>query len=55
MFQLVAFKICVYNKNSLLFQLVTMNIYQKQSLDGVPQNLLKSEKIEILYLLSAFE
>ena len=30
-----------------------MNIYQKQSLIGVPLNQLKSENIEILDLLSA--
>ena len=42
LFQLVAFKvyavtkIVVNNKNSLLFQLVVMNINQKQSPRGVP-------------------
>ena len=30
-----------------------MNIYQKQSLRGVPSNQLKSENIEILDLLGA--
>ena len=43
----------VNNKNSLLFQLVAMNIIRKQSLRGVPWNQLKSENIETLYLLSA--
>ena len=33
-----------YNKNSLLFQLVAINIYGKQSLRGVSWNQLKSEK-----------
>ena len=33
-----------YDKSSLLFQLITMNIYEKQ---------LKSENIEILYVVSA--
>ena len=32
-----------------------MNIYQKQSLSGVPWNQLKSESIDILYLLSALK
>ena len=32
-----------------------MNIYRKQSLRGVPSNQLKSENIEILYLLSALK
>ena len=41
-----------YSKNSLLFQLVTMNIYRKQSLrGGVPWNQLKKENIETLYPL----
>ena len=36
LFQMIAFKNICYNKNSLLFQLVAINIYQKQSLGGVP-------------------
>ena len=43
------------NKDSLLFQLVAMNIYQKQLTRGVPWNQLKSENIEILYLLSTLK
>ena len=38
-----------------MFQLVTMDIYRKQSLRGVPWNQLKSENIETLYLLSALK
>ena len=48
---MIAFKNICYNKNSLLFQVVVMNIYQKQSLRDVPWNQLESENIEILYLL----
>ena len=36
LFALVAVKIYAYNKSNLLFQLVTMNICQKQSLNDVP-------------------
>ena len=39
----------------LLFQLVDMNIYWKQSLRDVPGSQLKSENIETLYLLSALK
>ena len=42
-------------KNNLLFQLVAMNIYSKQSLGGVPWNQLKPKNIEILHLLSALK
>ena len=44
-----------YNKNNLLFQLVATNIYRKQSLGGAPWNEIKSENIEILYLLSVLK
>ena len=37
-----------YSKNSLLFQLVTMNIYRKQSLrGGVPWNQLKKKTLKL--------
>ena len=56
MFQLVAFKIyAIVNRSSLLFQLVVMNIYRKQSLRDVPWNQLKSDNTETLYLLSALK
>ena len=44
-----------YDKNSLLFLLIAMNIYQKQSLRGVHWTQLKSDNIETLYDLSALK
>ena len=44
-----------YNKNSLLFQMVAMNVYRKQSLRRVPCNQLKSENIETFHLLSTLK
>ena len=45
----------IYNKNSILFQLLAMNIYQEHSLRRVPWNQGTSENIETLYLLSVLE
>ena len=53
LFQLVVFKRYAIIKTVLLFQLVAMNNYWKQSLRCVPWNQLKSENIETLYLLSS--
>ena len=39
-----------YDKNSLLFQLVAINLYQKRLLRDVSWNQLKSGNIETLYL-----
>ena len=55
LFQLIAFKIEAIIKDSLLLQLVAMNIYWQQSLRDVPWNQFNSENIEILYLLSALK
>ena len=52
LFQLVAFKKIYFNEKCLLFQLVVMNNYRKQSQKGVLWNQLKSENIDILYSLS---
>ena len=53
-FNWLPLKIC-YNEKGLLFQLVAMSNYWKQPLRGVLWNQLKSENIDIFYLLSALK